>query len=111
MEMRNMHIDEYQIWTRTTVAYPEDAEAEYLTSGLVGEVGELYSAMAKFHRGDYDTDEAISRMFAEFGDILWFLARFADYYGWSMSELIDSNIRKLSKRKDEGTLKGDGDDR
>jgi NTP pyrophosphatase (non-canonical NTP hydrolase) len=50
-------------------------------------------------------------MFAEFGDILWFLARFADYYGWSMSELIDSNIRKLSKRKDEGTLKGDGDDR
>lgn len=103
--------DIYQQFTRTTVKYPKQNEGDYVTAGLVGEVGEFMSAAAKYHRGDYDLTEYRRRAKAELGDILWFVARLADYYQWTLSELMLENRDKLTDRMNRGTIKGDGDDR
>lgn len=102
-------VDLYQAWTDTTAVYPPENEEKYLLYGLVGEVGELFSKLAKQARGDYELDrDAIKK---ELGDVCWFIVRIAGMYGFRMSELLAGNIAKLSKRKLENKLKGDGDDR
>ena len=106
-----MNFTDYQEWTRTTVAYPKSAEGEYVTAGLVSEIGELMGAAAKYHRGDYDFNEFLSRIEAELGDILWFIARYADFYDLGLQELAERNVDKLIDRKARGVIKGDGDKR
>lgn len=106
-----MDIDLYQKFTASTVAYPPEHAGDYVTAGLVGEIGELYSAMAKYHRGDYDFGEYEKRAKAEVGDIMWFLARFCDTYGWKLSTLLVENRDKLIDRQNRQMIKGDGDER
>ncbi len=106
-----MDVDEYQDWTATTVIYTPKNEGDYLTAGLVGELGELFSAKAKYHRGDYESEECLGRIKAELGDIYWFLARICAFYGWSVSEVLEYNQAKLLGRQERGTLSGDGDGR
>ena len=104
-------VDLYQEFTRTTIGYPRHKEGDYLTAGLTGEIGELMSAAAKYHRGDYDVTEFRKRAKGELGDIIWFIARLCDYYHWSMSEVMLDNRNKLVDRKKRGKIKGDGDER
>lgn len=104
-------INDYADWTNTTAVYPKRAEGNYLTSGLVGEVGELFSVFAKYHRGDRGQEETLDLIKKELGDIVWFWARLCQYYGWEPSEVIKTNIVKLESRKERGTIKGDGDNR
>lgn len=101
----------YVEWTRSTVAYQPSVEGDYLTAGLVGEVGEFYSALAKFHRGDIDHQECMKRARKELGDVMWFIARLSDYYQWDIEELLQENMDKLNDRKARGVIKGDGDER
>lgn len=103
--------DEYQLFTRTTTAYPHHKEGDYLTAGLMGEMGEFMSAAAKYHRGDYDVGEFRKRAKAELGDLLWFIARLTDYYGWTLSEVMVENRDKLTDRMNRGVIRGDGDER
>ena len=107
----NILLNEYQRWTRTTVQYPQSVEAAYIGYGLLSECGELAGALAKFHRGDYDVEEYKRRAKKELGDILWFLARYADFSGWELQEILEANVEKLEQRKTDNTIKGDGDDR
>lgn len=107
-----MHnINHYQRWTRTTIKYDKEVEGDYLTAGLVGEVGELFGHLAKFHRKDpnRDLETTYKLVKKELGDILYFIVRLADYYGWDASEIIQDNVNKLEERKKNNTLKGDGD--
>jgi NTP pyrophosphatase (non-canonical NTP hydrolase) len=106
---RQSEFDKYQEWTRTTAVYPKEAERDYLSAGLVAEVGELYGAMAKYHRGDYGVEEFNIKALKELGDILWFLARISDYYGYSLSRIARTNYIKLEDRKLHGALKGSGE--
>lgn len=56
-------------------ALPSARNAEYLTMGLWGEVGELASLVAKSIRDETELDEtAVAK---ELGDIMWFSASFA----------------------------------
>jgi len=99
-------INEYQRWTKTTVVYPKSNEGEYLMSALGGEVGEFYGAASKYWRGDYDYDKFKGKVELELGDIMWTLSRIADYYGFDMSTILQSNIQKLTKRVEDNTIKG-----
>ena len=71
-----MTFDEYQkqaVAFRTATANNE----EYLTLGLIEEVGEAAGKLAKRRRdGVFDEKGFIK----ELGDILWFVANLADYY-------------------------------
>lgn len=50
---------------------------EYLTLGLIEEVGEAAGKLAKRRRDDVWDEKAFIK---ELGDILWFVANLADYY-------------------------------
>lgn len=104
-------LKKYTEFTRTTRKYPLGNEGDYVTAGLVGEVGELYSAIAKYHREDYDFETFQDKAQKEIGDIMWFLARFCDYYDWDLEKLIEANKIKLLYRLEKGSIKGDGDNR
>ena len=86
------------------------ADDLYAKFGLVGEVGELFSLLAKARRDGmlFDHDLMIKK---ELGDVLWFIAAVAMDHGYSLEDVAVGNLTKLYKRKNENTLQGSGDNR
>lgn len=116
-----MNIDEYQKSALDTLMYETEA---HLTYGLAAEVGEVMSLMQKVARHDprYWAEEPDmffedytplfkEKIFAELGDVLWYLSCLANYHGFSMSAIAQHNLDKLGIRKKEGKIQGDGDNR
>jgi NTP pyrophosphatase (non-canonical NTP hydrolase) len=50
-------------------------------------------------------------MAKEIGDVLWYIAVFANDLGVPLDEIAKTNLSKLKSRKDRGVLGGDGDNR
>jgi len=91
---------------------------------LAEEVGELLGVEAKFirkHEG-MDIEKAIGwetmrgdalkardRIKGELGDILWGVSEYATRHGFTLSEIMDYNIAKLTERKETGTICGSGE--
>ena len=116
-----MDLDDYQNAALDTLIY---ANEEHLTYGLAAEVGEVMSLMQKAARHDprYWNDEADrffgdytplfkEKIFAELGDVLWYLSCLASHHGFPMNAVARHNLEKLGKRKAEGTIQGNGDNR
>ena len=102
-------LDAYQEQAKATAVYPYEKADQYLIAGLAGEVGELASIFAKVWRGDGPL--TIDDLRAELGDVLWFVAMFADKIGCNLSEVAQGNLDKLADRAVRGKLKGNGDNR
>ena len=116
-----MDLDDYQNKALTTLLV--DSE-DHLTYGLAAEVGEVMSLMQKAARrdprywssesdhffGDY-TPLFKEKIFAELGDVLWYLACLANYHGFPLRAIALHNLEKLGKRQENGTLQGNGDNR
>lgn len=79
--------------------------------GISGEAGELSERIKKHLRGDYDFEELRKRSSKELGDVLYYLAVAAHELGLELADIADENIKKLAKRKAEGKIQGDGDNR
>lgn len=86
----------------------DSADADYALKGLVGEVGELFSLLAKARRDGAKPDHDIL-IKKELGDILWFVAAIAADNGYTLEHIANSNIVKLYARKENNTLQGSGD--
>ena len=90
------------------------------TLGLVGEAGEVAEKVKKHLRGD-DAHNPMERpdilkrnleIVKELGDGLFYLTWLANYHGYTLEQVMEQNILKLTKRqRDNGTLRGDGDNR
>lgn len=85
------------------------ADQTYALLGLGGEVGELYSYVAKAVRDEYELDPILIKK--ELGDILWFIAAIATDLDMSLEDIAETNIEKLTRRKEAGTITGSGDNR
>lgn len=85
------------------------ATEEYVAFGFIGEIGELYSKVAKSIRDGkmYEQEE----IHAELGDILWFIAALATDLGANLNTVATNNLAKLASRKERNTIQGSGDDR
>ena len=116
-----MDLDDYQNVALDTLLYGSE---EHLTYGLAAEVGEVMSLMQKAARRDPrywdDNDHVIlgdytplfkEKIFAELGDVLWYLSCLANYHGFPMNAIARHNLEKLGKRKAYGTIQGNGDNR
>lgn len=107
--------DEYQQFTRTTVVYNNGSipPLAYLGLKLAGEAGEIAEKIGKLFRdhGGVLTDEVRTALIKELGDPLWYIAQIADVMGFSLQDVIDTNVAKLQARQLMGTLHGSGDDR
>ena len=114
-----MQLDDYQEKALDTLIVNTE---NHLTYGLAAEVGEIMSLMQKAERldprywGDDWGDDGYTplfkeKIFAELGDVLWYLCCLADYHGFAMSDVAKHNLEKLGNRKAEGKIQGDGDNR
>jgi NTP pyrophosphatase (non-canonical NTP hydrolase) len=104
-----MEIKEYQEFVNSVKVYPAAHSIVYPTLGLTGEAGEVSEKVKKWLRGDRELDKL--EVLKEASDCLWYLAALADDLGYSLQEMLDANVEKLSSRKERGVLKGSGDNR
>ena len=102
-----MNFNEYQ--QKAMSFRLESANSPYAFMGLVGEVGELYGAIAKAMRDGTEIDPEYVKK--ELGDILWFVAAITTDMNLNLSDVAQKNIEMLGSRKARGTIQGSGDDR
>lgn len=117
-EVGGQWFDMYQIATRETAKYPGALDDDnlllalsYVGLGLTNEAGEVAGKLKKVIRDNecFVSDDRRAAMIDELGDVLWYLARFADELGVTLSEVATVNLRKLRGRLERGTISGDGD--
>jgi NTP pyrophosphatase (non-canonical NTP hydrolase) len=109
-------MNEYQQRTAVTAIYPDHQNGTpiaitYCILGLVGEAGEIPNKWKKYFRDDLFLDDVKKAIGAELGDALWYLSQLCTELGITLEELAQSNLDKLSSRKERGVLSGSGDDR
>lgn len=127
-----MELNEYQKRAMST-CMPSCENMSYMLLNLVGEVGEFASKIAKAIRKDQvkigwweegkeadeneliptgsfaEWDELKEELKKELGDILWQTAGVAYAMNWTLEEVGLGNLDKLAKRKEAGTIVGNGD--
>jgi NTP pyrophosphatase (non-canonical NTP hydrolase) len=80
----------------------------YVLLGLNGEAGEAAEVVKKYIRdGTLDKD----KLKKELGDVAWYLARACGEAGFTLSDVMQTNLDKLNDRKVRGVVSGSGDNR
>lgn len=113
-----MKLEDYSTQAMTTdvfdktddVASPAMLEKVF---GLVGEAGEVAEKFKKILRDKNGmvTDEERKELAKELGDILWYVNSVGVYLGFSLDDIAQMNLDKLSSRKNRDVLAGSGDNR
>ena len=108
-----MTFNDYQRNTAKTAIYPPEIGLAYVTMGLAGEAGEIANKVKKIYRDKQGVldDETRAILSAELGDVLWYVSQLATEVGVDLATVANDNIKKLTSRKERGTLTGDGDNR
>jgi len=118
-----MTFDDYQEKAKEFADYPIIGHPMvYPFFGLPGEVGEVFEKTKKLfrdtnrHKKVIDEDIIIDQKFLdgitkEIGDVLWYMSQIATELNLSFDNIASANISKLSKRKAEDKIHGEGDDR
>lgn len=86
-----MDMDEYQRLARKTA---KSKDIEVFTLGLFGEAGSVASAIKKLKRDNPAAAIVKSEIATELGDVLWYLAEIASFFGLSLSDIAKSNLDK-----------------
>lgn len=101
--------NQYGEFVKGMKVYPEKHAIVYPALGLAGEAGEIAEKVKKWLRGDRELDR--EGLLKELGDPLWYITSLADDLGFTLQDVVDANVEKLSSRKERGVLKGSGDNR
>jgi len=102
---------EYEKLAQQFALYPDAGTGSpmalaYTALGLGGEAGEYSEKVKKLIRdGKFDKPLALK----ELGDVLWYLTASAAEMGYSLVDVAEVNILKLSDRAERGKLQGSGD--
>lgn len=122
-----MELNDYQKRAMTT-CMPSSENFSYMMLNLVGEFGELASKVAKAIRKEQlriDSNQLViptSSMVkmesfiegdvkSEIGDICWQVAGLCSVMGWTLEEVCQANLDKLTSRQGRGVIDGSGDNR
>lgn len=122
-----MTVNEYQLKAHSFSFYEkpvcyEDVGGQVVTHNLdfvypalalaeeAGEVAGKFAKAVRDESGNISTERknAIEK---ELGDVCWFIAELCTIMGFSMEEVMQHNIDKLTDRKARNVLKGSGDNR
>ena len=105
---------DYNKFTHELARYPTEQTnpqivgAMYCALGLVGEAGEASEKVKKWHRdGKFDHQS----LAYELGDVLYYLTRLANTIGYTLEEIQNMNVAKLTSRRERNVLHGSGDNR
>lgn len=95
-------LDRYQMEALRTAANSNDPVRRLvvISLGLTGEAGEVADHVKKFVGHGHELDE--EHIIEELGDILWYVANFADFLNVSLADVATRNISKLKARYPDG---------
>ena len=108
-----MTLNDYQKEALSTAVYGSGSKIIYPTLGLAGEAGEVADKVKKVLRdndGNFDEWRKI-QIAAEIGDVLWYIAALTNDLGYTLEDIAKLNIGKLSQRRANNTIHGEGDNR
>lgn len=110
-----MDFDEYQkLAQQTAHKHPDPLMDKTIwvlgISGEASEIAEKWKKIVAYDDAEI-TDEKKADLAKEMGDVLWYLAAFAESLGLSFQDIADENIKKVLSRKERGVTKGRGDNR
>jgi NTP pyrophosphatase (non-canonical NTP hydrolase) len=108
-----MQFNEYQKEAMKNKVYGYGDKIIYPVLGLGNEAGEVQGKVKKVLR-DNDgvfTAENVALIADELGDVLWYLAATAEDIGYSLDDIANLNIKKLTSRRERGVIQGSGDNR
>lgn len=110
-----MNLDDYQQQAAESLFRGDSRTSDLLglALGVCGEAGELAEKIKKlyFNKGMKISEDDLNLISKEIGDTMWYIAVLAKELNLNLVDIVKSNIDKLEKRKIDGTLKGDGDER
>ena len=103
----------YQRMAAKTAIYPDEHRIMYPALGLAGEAGEVANKVKKLIRDGPDgrPDDWREQISSEIGDVLWYCAALATDLNLTLGMIAAMNEKKLSARKEAGTIGGSGDTR
>jgi len=101
-------LNDYQKKAVSFAVYPPTHKILYPTLGLCGEAGEVAEKVKKQIRDGVFSNYELAK---ELGDVLWYLSNTANDIGYSLKEIANLNIDKLTSRKNRNVIKGSGDNR
>jgi len=103
----------YQRMAAKTAIYPDEHRILYPALGLAGEAGEVANKVKKLIRDGPDgrPEDWREQISSEIGDVLWYCAALATDLNLTLGMIASQNEKKLSARKDAGTIGGSGDNR
>lgn len=93
---------EYQKLAMRTCSIPYDRPTDRLyhaVFGLTSEAGEVAGILQKEYQGHEVSKEHIKK---ELGDCLWMVAEACEALGFSMDDVMETNIEKLRNRFPDG---------
>ena len=110
-----MTFDDYQKQALTTAHNHPDAlmDKTIWVMGIIGEAGEVIEKWKKivaYKEGKFE-EEHLREIAKELGDVVWYIAVFADSLDLSFDTIMQTNIEKLKSRQARGLIKGAGDNR
>ena len=110
-----MNFDDYQKQAQQTVITNIDPLMDKTIwvlgiSGEASEIAEKWKKIVAYENGEM-TEEKRAELAKEMGDVLWYLAAFAQSLGLSLQDIAEKNIEKVLSRKDRGVTRGRGDNR
>lgn len=110
-----MTFDEYQEQAKTTAIHHPDElmDKTIWVLGISGEAGEVVEKWKKMvaYRDGVMTDEDLTELSKEIGDVVWYIAMLASSLGLSFDEIVRNNLKKLADRKARNVQRGAGDNR
>ena len=103
----------YQRSASRTAIYPDEHRILYPALGLAGEAGEVANKVKKLIRDGIENrpEDWREQIASEIGDVLWYCAALATDLNLTLGMIASQNEKKLSARKDAGTIGGSGDNR
>jgi NTP pyrophosphatase (non-canonical NTP hydrolase) len=108
-----MELNDYQKKALVTKTYGAGMKIIYPTIKLNGEAGEVAEKVGKALRdnaGVFDDAKKLE-IAKEIGDVLWYCSALADDIGYTLEQIAELNIAKLTSRKERDLIHGDGDNR
>jgi NTP pyrophosphatase (non-canonical NTP hydrolase) len=110
-----MTFDDYQKRALTTAISVDDDFKDTLhwvldLCGEAGEVAEKVKKIIRDQKGEF-TQSNRDELAKELGDVLWYLAVFADDLGFNLEDIATQNLNKLRDRHTRGVIGGSGDNR
>jgi NTP pyrophosphatase (non-canonical NTP hydrolase) len=97
-----VNLDTYQKQAMSTASRVDDDSVVVAALGLAGEAGEFADHVKKHIAQGHDL--SLAKLDDEAGDILWYLALYAEASHADLSTIAEKNLGKLRARYPEGSF-------